>query len=297
MNLYINEIDEYDEYLKKIIEYLPIYLDTLKIVDYLPLVVEKLSEFTIAIIKANNGEIGSTLKYIYQELDKAIYYLYRSNYLIPINKEENKVNLTNKPLDSILSELLKELMEDTKYLNNEHNEIEFLNNISDEALFLLGMKKTYETNDGDDDTQCAEESLFLKRFLYMKLLESKYCNEIEVEKNRELIECYKNRKIKNIKDKILNNKPLPHENNMGLEERLEYLKNVKLNIEDEIHKVEEMIKSGEEVESFSAENEIKEEYLKYIDKLKKESEILRDATNKYMGQMMIPYMKEGKNIK
>lgn len=299
LNKYIDDIEDYDEYLKELIECLPIYLDTLKIIDYLPLIVEKLSEFIIAILKANNGEIGATLKYAYEELDKAIYYLYRNNYILNIANNEQyldtevgEINKTNKPIDSILASLLKILMETTRNQNNSEVDINIFDEIPKELLLLLGIEKKYV----DKNKNKSKEDLLLKRMIYMKSLEGSYVDEYKVNQCRQVIEDYKGRKITNIKEKILNNELLPYENNMNLEEKLIYLESEKLYIEDEIKRIKELIKNGE-IEETNFENEIKQEYLKYIDEIKIESCILEKATNRFIGQAIVPYMKAGKNIK
>lgn len=299
LNKYIDDIEDYDEYLKELIECLPIYLDTLKIIDYLPLIVEKLSEFIIAILKANNGEIGATLKYAYEELDKAIYYLYRNNYILNIANNEQyldtevgEINKTNKPIDSILASLLKILMETTRNQNNSEVDINIFDEIPKELLLLLGIEKKYV----DKNKNKSKEDLLLKRMIYMKSLEGSYVDEYKVNQCRQFIEDYKGRKITNIKEKILNNELLPYENNMNLEEKIIYLESEKLYIEDEIKRIKELIKNGE-IEETNFENEIKQEYLKYIDEIKIESCILEKATNRFIGQAIVPYMKAGKNIK
>lgn len=301
LNKYIDDIEDYDEYLKELIECLPIYLDTLKIIDYLPLIVEKLSEFIIAILKANNGEIGATLKYAYEELDKAIYYLYRNNYILNIANNEQyldtevgEINKTNKPIDSILASLLKILMETTRNQNNSEVDINIFDEIPKELLLLLGIEKKYV--DKNKNKNKSKEDLLLKRMIYMKSLEGSYVDEYKVNQCRQFIEDYKGRKITNIKEKILNNELLPYENNMNLEEKIIYLESEKLYIEDEIKRIKELIKNGE-IEETNFENEIKQEYLKYIDEIKIESCILEKATNRFIGQAIVPYMKAGKNIK
>lgn len=225
---------------------MPIYLDTLKIVDYLPLLVEKLSEFIIAIIKANNGEIGSTLKYAYQELYKAIYYLYRNNYYLDmiqgedfISVKEEKINKTNEPLDSILALLLKNLLEDTRALNNSSEEIDIFECISDEFLLLLVLERK-----DVPENEYSKEDLFIKRKLYKQLLENYYLDEHQVKHCRHLIEEYKCRKITSIKDKIVNNESLPHEDNMTLQDKLIYLENYKADIESEIQRIKGSIAKG-----------------------------------------------------
>ena len=299
LNKYINDIEDYDEYLKELIECLPIYLDTLKIIDYLPLIVEKLSEFIIAILKANNGEIGTTLKYAYEELDKAIYYLYRNNYFLNIANsgeyvdiEVQEINKTNKPIDSILASLLKILMETTRKQNNNEEDINIFDEIPEELLLIMGLGKKYV----DKNEKESKEDLLLKRMIYKQILEGSYVDKYKIKQCRDLIEHYKGRKITNIKDKILNNQLLPHENNMNLEEKLIYLESKKSEIEYEIKRIKGIIENGE-VEERNFENEIKQEYLKYIDEIKIESCILKKATNKYIGQAIVHYMKGGKNIK
>ncbi|MDU5108087.1 hypothetical protein [Clostridium sp.] len=297
---YVNDIEDYDEYLKELIECLPIYLDTLRIIDYLPLIVEKLSEFIIAILRANNGEIGATLKYAYEELDKAIYYLYRNNYILSIaNSEEyldtevKEINKTNKPIDSILASLLKILMETTIKQNNNEEDIDMFDEIPEELLWVMGLKKEYV----DKNENKTKEDLLLKRTLYKKFLEGSYVDEYQINHCRSLIEDYKGRKITNMKEKILNQQPLPHENNMSLEEKLIYLESKKYEIEFEIKRVKELIENGKVEEEENFEDIINQGYLKYIDELKNESSILKKATNKYIGQSIVPYMKEGKSIK
>ena len=302
LNKYINDIEDYDEYLKELIECLPIYLDTLRIIDYLPLMVEKLSEFIIAIVKANNGEIGSTLKYIYEELDKVIYYLYRNNYYLNMANDEDyvdsevqEINKTNKPIDSILASLLKILMETTRKQDNEED-IDIFNEIPEDLLLLIGIGKKYVDKNETKSEKEAKEDLLLKRMIYKQSLEGTYVDDYKIKQCRELIEHYKSRKITNIKEKILNQQLLPHENNMNLEEKLIYLESEKSYIEDEIKRIKGLIENRE-TEETNCENEIKQEYLKYIDELKNESSILKKATNKYIGQAIVPYMKIGKNLK
>lgn len=264
--------------------------------------VEKLSEFIIAIVKANNGEIGSTLKYIYEELDKVIYYLYRNNYYLNMANDEDyvdsevqEINKTNKPIDSILASLLKILMETTRKQDNEED-IDIFNEIPEDLLLLIGIGKKYVDKNETKSEKEAKEDLLLKRMIYKQSLEGTYVDDYKIKQCRELIEHYKSRKITNIKEKILNQQLLPHENNMNLEEKLIYLESEKSYIEDEIKRIKGLIENRE-TEETNCENEIKQEYLKYIDELKNESSILKKATNKYIGQAIVPYMKIGKNLK
>ena len=68
------------------------------------------------------------------------------------------------------------------------------------------------------------------------------------------------------------------------------------NINNEIERIEKMIKSNECDTKDTNEDFIKKEYLKYIDDLKIESKSLWNASDYYIGQAIIPYIKIGKTL-
>lgn len=293
---FLDDIEDYDDYIKNIVQYLPIYLDTLKIVEYMPVITEKLSQFIIAIIKANNGEIGTTLKYISERLDYSIYHLFRNNYYIDMLKDNSvcdELEKTNIPIDTVLINLLKRSMSDTTYINSALNTIDEFDKIPEELLNIMGITRIYKDDKKDVSSN---EDILIKRLLYKEMIKEYYIDENTAINNKRNIESYKNRKIKTIKDKIINNEPLSHEINMSLEEQLQYLEHKKDNINNEIERIEKMIKSNECDTKDTNEDFIKKEYLKYIDDLKIESKSLWNASDYYIGQAIIPYIKIGKTL-
>jgi len=298
LDSYINEIENYDDYVKNLVQYLPIYLDTLKIVEYIPVIAEKLSQFIVAIIKANNGEIGTTLKYISEQLDYNIYHLFRNNYYMDMLSESScsddlmKVNI---PIDTILSNLLKISMDKTSYINKSLHGIDEFDEIPEELLLMMGIEKAYRNDSNNEETD-NNENLFIKRLLYKGMLREYYISENVAITKKMQIEEYKNRKIKTIKDKIINNEPLSYEINRTLEEQLQYLEHKRDDINDEIERIKNMIKNNECDTKNINEDLMKKEYLKYIDELKIECKPLMTASNHYIGQAIIPYIKIGKTL-
>lgn len=228
------EVEELPDHIKDMAAALPNYLSTLKMVDKLPKLQQKIQELSAALIVTGLEQPGDAMDFIYQQLDEWIHNLHKNHYYIQLAKKSNQQHqiaqlkemeqkakdkedkefiqhlqqdVQNSPLqeeatgfDVNMAQLLKEMMKNTEYLNENPSQEDQLEARLKQMAPLLGLK-VVEKHEKMNENELAEQRLIM----YMIFSRMEWVIPKHQQKNAQaILEHYeRNRyKLKSRQDKI-----------------------------------------------------------------------------------------------
>lgn len=316
--------DRVNDVFRKLIYTLPSHLQALEISDLTSVLIERLTLFILNITKLDHQEIGETIKWLCNTLDEANYNLFRGSYVKNKAFESNQayfeehykkqhvaihgvsddklVNIESemmKPDNSIdysIAMLVKRIMCDIKDLNSSDKGKEFLTPEDNNLLFLMGLRIVDGHDDNEDEEPSSEDkerqscSNFIERDLYYRSIIKQYLDEGKYMMAESVVDNH-NQKIKNKKSIVekIKNGQFKEPCEVDFSRKKEILEHNLKMTEEQLRALEkEKDALPKEAEEFLT--DMKKAYVKYCETTMNEVSEIKDAVDRFVGQVLINSM-------